>query len=576
MGVGVAADRIEPQAPTSASNTTVIRYHNNIRRWVSWLGDTHCFCPAKAEMTYSTSNITHYISTPGTDMGAADESPDVQSVLRVRVDSKSQRSVESLVGELISSEFGAELQTFCHFGKEASIIPLVLRDMLAMQVDLRPILYRAPIYDSKKHITKLALQDRLPGLCARSNTQPGPLLQEFAWTSVSNSVMANGYGINMWGLLTLASMIGCTEIHCKNSSRMASSVLSCIMSIAPAASTPGKLIPVRSFNPNTTTHEYVPVTLQPGRSLRNEHFIRPSKDDSFARGGIHTFCPVTDGMAPEDYLGCGHVAAMAKLLCCKFIEVPAKHLKGFYQLVPGRYYALYKHPHERNRETREGTLMIGKTGVEIMHWTKGEREVGEGAGGTVSFLKWHDELRDRELLVLPMVFRQGAAVWAEDKIHVGCLVTHGTRRELARARGSEPDENEFVSNFDHVNHCYCAQMEESDYEQIDPEEVIDRLIPPGTTLWLKPYTVSWDNLHAKFPLKVFNEGETDNRALAVRLDFPPEDDYTPGQLCVIILERKPGTLRMQEPEYEHHFVDPWELVAVGTEGYTELRELEQI
>jgi hypothetical protein len=370
-------------------------------------------------------------------------------------------------------------------------------------------------------------------------------------------------------------MIGCTEIHTKNSSRFASSVLSCIMSLAPAGSTPGKMIPVRSFNANTTTHEYVHVTLAPGKPLRNEHFIRPSKDGHFAHGGSHTFCPVVDGLVPEDYLGCGHVAAMAKMLCCKYVEVPAQYLRGFYQLASGRYYALYKHPHERNTDQLQGTLFIGKTGVEIEYWPKGDRATGTRAT-TVSFLKWHDELRSHELLVLPMVFRQGAAVWSEDKTKVGCLVTYGTRRSIASNTGSEPDENEFVSNFDHGNHCYCAQMDESEYEQIDPEDVMDRLIAPGAMLWLKPYTTSWNELHARFPMKIFGEGESDNRALAVRLDFPTEDNYTPGQLCVIVLERRQGSLRMQAPEYDHHFVDPWELIAVGTEGYTELRELEQI
>ena len=546
------------------------RCFNEIRKWVKDLGDDWCFCPDKADMPVSRSNITSYISSPGTDMGAINESAGVRRVLRHPIDNKTQRPIENSVGDLLGKEFGSELRLYCHFGKESSIIPLLLRDMMGMQVDLRPILHRAPIYDSPKHIRKLGLHQSLPGLMGQDDPQPGPLLQDFAWQSVTNSVLSSGIGVNMWALLTLASMIGCTEIHTKNSSRFASSALSCILSMAPSSATPGRMVPVRSFNANTTTHEYIPVTLQPGKTQRNEHFIRPSKDNHFAHGGMHTFCPVVDGLAPEDYLGCGHVAAMAKLLCCKYIEVPAKYLRGVYQLVPGRYYALYKHPHEANADTLEGTLIINKSSVEIMHWKKGDK--GHAEASECAFADWHGHLLAAELLVLPMVFRQGAAVWIDGGARVGCLVADGTARSIAEG-GESVSNGQFVSNFDHVKHCYHAVTEENQYEELEPEGVLDHLIPPGTMLWLKPYTTTWNDLHAHFPLKSIPEGELDNRALAVRLDFPLEDDYTPGQLCVIVLQRKFGSLRMQAPDYEHYCVDPWEVVPVDTEGFVELREL---
>jgi hypothetical protein len=523
------------------------------------LGDDWCFCPDKTDSPISARNITHYISSPGTDLGGLSESAGARRLLRVPFDGKSQRTVENAVGDLISKEFGSELRLYCHFGKESSIIPLLLRELMGMQVDLRPILYRAPIYDSKKHITKLGLGHQLPGLCARDDLQPGPLLQEFTWQSVTGSTTSTGIGVNMWALLTLASMIGCKEVHTKNSSRFASSALACIVSMAPTAATPGRMIPVRSFNANTTTHEFVPVVAQPGGKKRVEHFLRPSKDNDFAHGGTHTFCPVVNGLAPEDYLGCGHVVAMAKLLCCKYVEVPARHLRGFYQLVAGRYYALHKHPNEHNARALEGTLLIRKADVEIAFWEKGDRD--NCVVRPRSFTEWQDELQLEELLVLPMVFRDGAAVWVAGGQGVGCLVSDATA-------------DEFASNFDHAHFCYHAQTEADTHEQLSPEDVIEQLIPPGTMLWLKPYTTTWNDLHANFPRKALADGERDNRALAVRLDFPTEDDYTPGQLCVIILERRAGSSRMQASDYNHHCVDPWELIPVDTEGFVELKELE--
>jgi hypothetical protein len=547
------------------------RCFNEIRKWVKDLGDDWCFCPEKADAAISRSNITSYISSPGTDMGAINETAGVRRVLRHPIDSKTQRPIENSVGDLISKEFGGELRLYCHFGKESSIIPLLLRDMMGMQVDLRPILHRAPIYDTRKHILKLGLGQMLPGLLGHDDPQAGALLQDFAWQSVTNSVMSSGLGVNMWALLTLAAMIGCTEIHTKNSSRFASSALSCILSMAPSSATPGKMIPVRSFNANTTTHEYIPIAVQPGKAQRNEHFIRPAKDNHFAHGGTHTFCPVVDGLAPEDYLGCGHVAAMAKLICCKYIEVPAKYLRGFYQLVPGRHYALYKHPNDADPEAREGTLIINKSSVQIAHWAKGDRE-GEVTSAEFAFTDWHEALHQKELLVLPMVFRQGAGVWVKGGAGVGCLVSDGTAHSIADGGGAV-EEGQFVSNFDHVRHCYSAMVDECEYEAMDPEEVIEKLIPPGTMLWLKPGSTTWGDLQRYFPARPATEGGEDNRALAVRLDFPLEDDYTPGMLCVIVLQRKYGSVRMQAPEYEHYCVNPWELVPVGTEGFVELREL---
>jgi hypothetical protein len=545
--------------------------YNSIRTWVKDLHDTWSFCPDKSDCPISSSNITHYISSPGTDMGAVCESPGTKRILRVPFDSKSQRPVEHSVGDLISKEYGVELRRFCHFGKESSIVHLLLRELMGMQVDLRPVLFRAPIYDSPKHIAKLGLEGQLPGLCSRDDQQPGALLQEFSWQSVTNSVSSTGIGVNMWGLLTLASMIGCTEIHTKNSSRFATSTLACILSMAPAAATPGRMIPVRSFNSNTTTHEFVPVIPRPCGGKRFEHFIRPSRDNEFAHRGTHTFCPVVNGMAPEDYLGCGHVVAMAKLLCCKYTEVPARHLRGFYQLIPGRFYALHKDPNEYTPSALEGTLIITKSSVDIMYWERDDKE--NASSVSASLTSWHKTLERVELLVMPMVFREGAAVWLSGGSTVGCLVSNGTLNSHIAAGNRVPD-NQFISNFDHFNHCYCALSGDEEYEALTPVEVLEQLIPPGTMLWLKPDTDAWNELHPNFPSGRLDDGEADNRALAVRLDFPTEDNYTSGQLCVIIFERKNTTLRLQAPNYRHICVNPWELIPVGTEGYVELKELE--
>ena len=425
---------------------------------------------------------------------------------------RNQRPVEDSVGDLILNTFGAELAQFCHFGKEPSIMHLLLKNIMSMEIDLRPLLGGAPVYNTSKHIKKLRLHLALPGLARSQSTKPDKFIKPFTWKSASTAVMSEGIGVNMWAILVMASLMGSDEIHCKSSSRVASSILSLILGLAPSAATPGNKVPVRSFNEKSREPDVVVVSSK----NRREHFLRPMDDDNMAINGTYTYCQVDGKFVPEDYLGCSYVMEMSKFLKCKYEEVPPKHVMGYYQLMQGRNYYIYRHPSSGQGEA-DGNLIIDKSGVHV------EYETDRTA--TFTYLEWHERLKELGFLVMPSVWRPGAGVFVGDDPStciVGSLVSAGTRRAMEEA-GLNPDEAGFVSNYDHLGRCYHALVQPGGVLQPMPVlQTIHSLITPGTILWIKPGTDTWNALKPNFPRSRLPEDEADQRMLQARLNIPTD------------------------------------------------------
>ena len=527
--------------------------------------DERCFAPEDAEQPYDPeSNICPYLSSPGTMQGAVNEASRLKRVLRASGDHKG-KTADALVSELINTAFGPELRKYCHFGKEACIITLLVKELCSMTVDLRPLLGGLEVYHTAKHIRKLGLQRVVPGLERSTHTSPDTFLKPFSWKgSPGSPPQSDGMGVNMWALLLMGSLIGNDELHTKNSSKVATSLLTLMLGMAPAASTPGKRIPVRSFNQRSGTPETVIVsaTGQP------EHFLRPINDDKFAMQGEFSYCPQDEGRMPEDYLGCAHVQAMAKFIKCKYTEVPPQHLRGFYQLMQKRHYALSRkaHPKPGVKDAR-GNLYIDHSGA-VITWVDSEGRTGTHR---TSMTEWEPYLQTQGFLVMPMVWRRGAAVEVDSPAHgVGCLVmqpVHLLLEHIQIGLASTP----YTGNYDPVNHGYHVQTTHDTPLLMGFESTLERLIEPGRVMWLRPGSQTWKKLQPHFPGG--RRAEDDTRMVRVRLNVPHEQQPADGKLCVTILERRAHASQVQDCSYRHMLVDPWELTLEREEGVGEIKEL---
>lgn len=508
------------------------RCHEAIRAWVQWLLDHNCFCPGQYDRPFDPdSNVTCYITTPGTVDGGINEGSNFKHVLRYTQSERGADTPQHTIGRKLFKYFGAYLVRYCHFGIESSITERLVEKVQSMVVDLRPVLGCTSVYDAKKHLEKLGFHRELPGLCRHGGGGPDNFLKlPMLFKSHGGGVSSEGAGVNMFALLAAASLVGNDHVHCKAASRISQNVLKLMVKSAPVAVTPGNCVPVRSFNDQTCEAET--VYCEP--EGRPEHFLRPIRDDSFAHSGIFSVCPVDErGWLPEDLASCAAVYEQSKFLSCAYADVPPSKVAGHYQLVPGRYYALYS-----KAEDKLGTLLVDERGVNVV--------INDDTGVTWDFKDWHDELRKLGYLILPMIWRSGALVAVNDGANFACLAP-------------DPDS---VSrfNFSPEKLCYTAYEEEgAEMISVHPVTVLDNLVRPGTVVWVKPSTKAWKDLSVDFPATELDEVEAAERMVQARLNLPTVPLPQAGKVHVTILQRHADAMRNSELDYRHVVLDPWEL-----------------
>lgn len=471
------------------------------------------------------------------------ETSGVKNILRFTPSSRGSKPPLQMLAEMVSKEFGGELARFCHVNSEVCIFERMLDKMMSFKMDLRPVLFNAPVFNTKKHIKKLGLEAELPGLCKQAYDKPDSFMKMGVWKTGGGAVGSEGASVNMWALLTAASLVGSNHIHCKSSSRISHSLLGLILESSPAAVTPGNLVPVRSFDEVSGGMEMVQVHCE----VRPENFLRPVNDVNFAINGVFSYCPVEDGEMPEDYLGFGHIRAQAKFLKCKYWEVPPQQVTGSYQILPGRYYCVYNHARKYL-----GNVFVGKNNVSL--------EFEEGELEECAFDKWEDHLTAREYLVLPTIFRKGAVVTLDgDDDGVGCLVTDGTRESMR-----EVPSGFYLSNYDHINYCYHALKAEDGLEKITADKIYERLVNPGTDLWIKPDAQIWQELQKSFPkIDDLNDEQQGMRMVRARLNVPLVPDPDPRKVCVTVIYKKLHGIQTVDLEIQHLSLYPWELSRKG-------------
>ena len=205
------------------------------------------------------------------------------------------------------------------------------------------------------------------------------------------------------------------------------------------------------------------------RCTRPDHFLRPTKDNSFGMTGTLTYCRSVKGLLPEDTLHCSHLMAIASQLKCEVYEVPVSSIYGNYQLIPGQTYAVCMDSAASGSEQMQGCIAVGKEGVKVSVVSRsGSKQVYN-----MGLQDWQTELAALKLLVLPMIFRQCAAVWANEKSRVAVLVHQSGR------------------NFDASTLVYKALLTDSEFVYLDAITTLKHVIPIGTMLWIRPESPAW-------------------------------------------------------------------------------------
>lgn len=512
----------------------------------------NCLCPLDTESrTCPRSNLSEYLCSPGTDGGLPSDSSAMQRLLRVALE-RNPLPVISRVADRLKTVYGDQLYRFCHVYKEKSVYTLLLDKMKNVVIKLGGLL-SVPIYDTPKHIARLGLDGQVPALCAAGFQRlPSPFLKEFQFKSGDGQLVAEGVGFNMWGLLLMTSLIGSTDIHTKNSSRVALSLLKQILCKAPRAATPGQTILVRSINTTADNGEGVVVP----RKGQPESFLRPLDDIKFAKHGVYTYCPATeDHELPEDWLHCAQLLTARKLLgirSSEWYEVPPSFLKNHYQLIPERYYSVWRSG-QMGVSAATGTFYVDQNSA-ILRFTSG----GLSHRVRMDVLDWHQRLAHHGFLLMPMIFRSGALVKIGGlPMQAGCLVPKGTQRSLEEL--GIDTAGVFVSNFDHVKGGYHAEHGGRPLMFMDPMVTLNNLVPVGQVMWIRSDSQTFGEFidQGLIPAAESDNSE-DCRCLECRLSVPTllvsrrfssfffaftrlrhaRQNPEPGDVYVTVLERK--------------------------------------
>lgn len=349
-------------------------------------------------------------------------------------------------------------------------------------------------------------------------------------------VLSEGLGINLWSLLVMASLIGSANLHPKCASDFSRSILCRILRNAPRGATPGNKLPIRSFN----TQSGKPEMLIVSPDARPDHFVRPNMDDVFATTGEFTYCRGKGQFLPEDVLHCPHLMALAGRLVCSPHEIPARQLQGCYQLIPGQPYPVYRgaDTDPRSPVPLEGSLCIAAGRATFRLTVAGHQE-------QCDLFSWEQRLSDLGLVVLPLIARLGAAVWASSERQAfGCLVP----REGA------------TGNFDPVGIQYLSlQSEGAPPAQHGVVETMALLVPIGTPVCIAPNTPAWAALQPKFPPGIAAD-RLDRTGVRGRLTVPPSTrGGRVGKLYLAVPQRARFLGEAAPPPITVE-VDPWEIV----------------
>jgi hypothetical protein len=303
--------------------------------------------------------------------------------------------VHYAIGGRIRELFGRMLTETCHMGPEASVYSNAMWDLLFQwSPDFRQLL-SGRIFDSARHLKKLGLD--VPGVqdWPAAADRPPAFARSFQFIH-NQEPRALGVGVHAFALLMCVAFTGGATLHPKVSSDFARNLLREILHHAPPAATPGNNLLVRSFNLHTTVPERVIVP----KTGRPAHFPRPLDDLHFITTGTFTYARAVGRFLPEDALHCGSLFQYAALFSCDLMELPAGQVQASYELMANTFYAVW-----RAADRARGTLIVATASSTVrvrLVLEDGEEEVHS----SWDYEEWPQRLREQDLLLVPMIWRQ--------------------------------------------------------------------------------------------------------------------------------------------------------------------------
>jgi hypothetical protein len=92
-------------------------------------------------------------------------------------------------------------------------------------------------------------------------------------------------------------------------------------------------------------------------------------------------------------------------------------------------------------------------------------------------------------------------------------------------------------------------------------DTFDKLVAPGTFLWIKPDTTTWKELSGQFPKSTLSDEEQYQRVVRVRLNVPLSPKTVHGKVHVTLIKKGARGRHSLDFDFSHICVDPWELTS---------------
>ena len=299
-----------------ASNQHYLEDYDAIRSFIGECLENNQFCPQdEAQMDPST-NISCYITSPGTSEHVPTSKTSIMRYIPGRKDE--DVDLTNRLAERIFSQHGRHLASQCHMGPERHVYMYALRFLLErFAPDLRGLISHK-MFCSRQHLEGLGLFSMASGMHDYEESDAQPFARQFNFR-VGNETRSSAIGLNVWLLLSVVSLMEGTDVHPNVSQNVSNNFMKHLLEFAPPGSTPGNICPVRCFHVHTTS----PVKLIVTEKDRPNHFWRP-EDASFVLTGALPIAQAMGEWMPEDLLPNPSLWDIANRdLFCTVMEVPA-------------------------------------------------------------------------------------------------------------------------------------------------------------------------------------------------------------------------------------------------------------
>jgi hypothetical protein len=299
-------------------------------------------------------------------------------------------------------------------------------------------LISANMFCSKLHLAALGLGQQASGMMDYVESAHPPFAKQFNIRG-REQLQSQAVGVNIWSLLTVTSLIGSRDIHPDISNCFSNSLVEAILSHAPPASTPGNICPTPRFDHSGTANRLF-VRDSPDRP---KHFLRPN-EPSFVLNGVLPIAKAIGRFAPEDMLHASQLSGVN--LHCDIMDIPAnaftvspalsfggacprvtrmRRRQTPYALEPNVSYTFHvPHPDEG----LYGIVRVESVAEQVTVEVYQNNESLDAYN--LEFDAWEEFLREKGMVITPLITRGGAGVVLTEKDpetdeetkRVGCLV----------------------------------------------------------------------------------------------------------------------------------------------------------